>query len=108
MTVKGVNKEITAGIKKIKEMLPCQLVGNSSKSCVPFVMVTELCIFTVKILIRIITNTVCSSLLIQLYYMYIDIITTDCYYVNIHETRLYKGWSENITYVSKVVPLCQK
>jgi hypothetical protein len=57
---------------------------------------------------RIITNTVCLSLLIQLCYIYIiciDIITTDCYCVNIHETRLYKGCSENITYVIKVVPL---
>jgi len=68
-------------------------------------MVTELCIFTVRIWIRIITNTVCLSLLVQLCYAYIDILTTDCYYVNIHETRLYKGCSENITYVSKVVPL---
>jgi hypothetical protein len=30
--MKGVEKEITDGIKKIKEMLPCQLVGNISVS----------------------------------------------------------------------------
>jgi hypothetical protein len=71
-------------------------------------MVTELCIFTVTILIRIITDTVCLSLLIQLCYMYIDIISTDCYYVNIHEARLYKGCSENIMHVSKVVPVSVK
>ena len=46
------------------------------------------------------------SLLIQLCYVYIDTITTDCCYVNIHETRLYKGCSKNITYVNKVVPVC--